>query len=166
MAGKDTPIEETNSAFATAEVEETEEATLAPVIPAGTYVEGLGRRKTSVARVRISTSPGKKVMDIIVNDKPYTEYFPMLFLQKLADAPLRKLRIFETYRMSVMTDGGGPRGQAEAIRLGLARALIKIEPEWRQRLKKAGFLTRDPREVERKKYGLHKARRAPQWSKR
>ncbi len=166
MAERETQIEETSSAFATAEVEEAEEATLAPAIPSGTYVEGLGRRKTSVARVRIWSNTNKKMMNITVNERSYTEYFPMLFLQKLADAPLRKLRIFDSYRMSVLTNGGGPKGQAEAIRLGLARALLKIEPDWRQRLKKAGFLPRDPREVERKKYGLHKARRAPQWSKR
>lgn len=166
MAEREVATEETNSAFATTEAEEQEEATPAPAIPTGTYVEGLGRRKAAVARVRVSTNPSKKVMDITVNDKPYTEYFPMLFLQKLADAPLRKLRIFEAYRMNIRADGGGPKGQAEAIRLGLARALLKIEPDWRQRLKKAGFLTRDSREVERKKYGLHKARRAPQWSKR
>ena len=137
-----------------------------PAIEKGKYVEGIGRRKESSARVRLWANTDKTVMDINVNDKSYTDYFPLLYLQKTADAPLRKLRVFDAYKVTVKVSGGGSRGQSEAVRLGLARALLTVNPQWRARFKKAGFLTRDPRVVERKKYGLHKARRAPQWSKR
>ena len=87
-------------------------------------------------------------------------------MQKIVDAPLRKLRLFKHYLVTVKVKGGGLHGQADAIKLGLARALVKLNPEWKPKLKKAGYLTRDSREVERKKYGLKKARRAPQWHKR
>lgn len=130
------------------------------------YVEGIGRRKESIARVRLWDNSVKEVMNIYVNDRKYTDYFPSLDLQKSVDAPLRKLRIIQGYRVTVKTNGGGLRGQADAIKLGLARALVKLNGDWRVRLKKALFLRRDPRRVERKKYGLKKARRAPQWSKR
>jgi len=133
---------------------------------AGDEVFDIGRRKESSARVRLWANTDKAVMDINVNDKSYTDYFPLLYLQKTADAPLRKLRVFDAYKVTVKVSGGGSRGQSEAVRLGLARALLTVNPQWRARFKKAGFLTRDPRVVERKKYGLHKARRAPQWSKR
>jgi small subunit ribosomal protein S9 len=146
--------------------EKVEEKVEYPEIEQGKYVEGLGRRKTSVARVRIFSNPQKEVMGIYVNNRHYTEYFPTLDLQKSADAPLRKLRLFDAYIVKVLAKGGGLRGQADAIKLGLARALVKLNPEWKEKLKKSGFLTRDAREVERKKYGLHKARRAPQWHKR
>jgi len=132
----------------------------------GRYIEGIGRRKTSIARVRIWDNPDKEVMAIIVNGRKYNEYFPSLDLQKSADAPLRKLRLIQGYKVTVKAKGGGLRGQADAIKLGLARALVKLNPDWRARLKKALLLRRDSRKVERKKYGLKKARRAPQWSKR
>jgi small subunit ribosomal protein S9 len=132
----------------------------------GRYIEGIGRRKTSIARVRIWDNPDKEVMAITVNGRKYTEYLPSLDLQKSADAPLRKLRLIQGYKVTVKTKGGGLRGQADAIKLGLARALVKLNPDWRARLKKALLLRRDSRKVERKKYGLKKARRAPQWSKR
>ena len=137
-----------------------------PEIEEGKYIEGIGRRKESIARVRIWKNTTKEALPIYVNGKFYTEYFPILYLQKLADAPLRKLRLFGYYLVTVKVKGGGLHGQADAIKLGLSRALVKLNPEWRQKLKKAGFLTRDSREVERKKYGLKKARRAPQWHKR
>lgn len=150
----------------TGEQEQEEETKQIPVIKEGKYFEGIGRRKESTARVRVWSNPDKDVMNIIVNEKNYTDYFPVLYLQKAVDAPLRKLRIFDAYKITILTKGGGSKGQAEAIRLGLARALLKLNPEWRQKFKKAGFLTRDPREVERKKFGLKKARRSPQWHKR
>ena len=143
-----------------------EEAIVAPKIGQGKYIEGIGRRKEAVARVRIWDNTTEENMQIFVNDRYYTEYFPALYLQKSADAPLRKLRLFNQYKVTVKVKGGGLHGQADAIKLGLARALVKLNPEWRPRLKKAGLLTRDAREVERKKYGLKKARRAPQWHKR
>mgnify|MGYP001773210547 CR=1 FL=1 len=138
----------------------------APEIEEGKYVEEIGRRKESVARVRIWRNTTKEALPIYVNGKFYTEYFPLLYLQKTVDAPLRKLRLFGHYLVTVKVKGGGLHGQADAIKLGLARALVKLNQEWRPKLKKAGYLTRDPREVERKKYGLKKARRAPQWHKR
>mgnify|MGYP000557614967 CR=1 FL=1 len=143
-----------------------EEIVNIPKIGEGKYIEGIGRRKEAIARVRIWDNPQGENMQIFVNDRHYTEYFPALYLQKSADAPLRKLKLFNQYKVSVKVKGGGLHGQADAIKLGLARALVKLNPEWKPRLKKAGLLTRDPREVERKKYGLKKARRAPQWHKR
>lgn len=150
--------------------EEKETAKVFPRIGSGKYIEGIGRRKEATARVRIFDAPRKtkeKDFEIIVNGRDYKEYFSNLIeFIKATNAPLRKLKAFGVYRVSVKVKGGGLRGQAEAIRLGLARALVKLNPEWRSRFKKAGFLTRDPREVERKKYGLKKARKAPQWHKR
>ncbi len=146
--------------------EEKEEIIEAPLIGEGKYIEGIGRRKESIARVRIWDNDSNEPLQIFVNDRHYTEYFPALYLQKSADAPLRKLRLFTQYKVTVKVKGGGLHGQADAIKLGLARALVKLNPEWRSRLKKSGLLTRDAREVERKKYGLKKARKAPQWHKR
>ena len=148
--------------------EKTEEADVFPVIGKDRYIEGIGRRKTAICRVRIYDDPKKRndEFNIIINNRAYKEYFlnnPELI--KIVESPLRKLRT-KNYRVTVKAKGGGLRGQAEAIRLGLSRALVKLNPEWKPKLKKAGFLTRDPREVERKKYGLKKARRAPQWHKR
>jgi small subunit ribosomal protein S9 len=150
----------------TDEQEQEEETKYIPAIKEGKYLEGIGRRKESVARVRIWPNPEKVMMNIIVNDKNYTEYFPSLYLQKAVDAPLRKLRIFDAYKITILARGGGKKGQAEASRLGISRGLLKLNQEWRQKFKKAGFLIRDPRKVERKKFGLKKARRAPQWHKR
>lgn len=138
----------------------------APQIEEGKYIEGIGRRKEAMARVRIWKNNTKEALPIYVNGKFYTEYFPFLYLQKTVDAPIRKLRLFGYYLVTVKVKGGGLHGQADAIKLGLARALVKLNPEWRVKLKKAGYLTRDSREVERKKYGLKKARKAPQWHKR
>ena len=126
------------------------------------YIEAIGRRKTSTARVRLFTQ-GKK--GIIVNDKPYTEYFPK-FLHKTIEDSLEKLKYLGKFGVTVVVKGRGPTGQAEAIRHGLARALVVLNPYFRKRLKKSGYLTRDPRMRERKKPGLKRARRAPQWSKR
>lgn len=143
-----------------------QEVVEAPKIGGGRYLEGIGRRKEAVARVRIWDNDTQETLPIYVNGRLYNVYFPALYLQKTVDAPLRKLRLLNQYLVTIQVKGGGLHGQAEAIKLGLARALVKLNPEWRPKLKKAGFLTRDAREVERKKYGLKKARKAPQWHKR
>jgi small subunit ribosomal protein S9 len=124
-----------------------------------TYIEGIGRRKTASARVRIT--PAKK-QSIVINDKALEVYFPTKDLQRttLESVGDRLLSI------SVHVHGGGISSQAEAVRLGAARALLKYDPALRLDLKRKGFLTRDSRAVERKKFGLKKARRAPQFSKR
>lgn len=143
-----------------------QEVVEAPKIGEGKYIEGIGRRKEATARVRIWDNNTKENFPIYIKGRLYVNYFPALYLQKTVDAPLRKLRLLNQYMVTVQVRGGGFHGQAEAIRLGLARALVKLNPEWRPKLKKAGFLTRDARKVERKKYGLKKARKAPQWHKR
>lgn len=140
-----------------------------------TYIEGVGRRKTAVARVRIF-SAAKKDSDceaylsskdlFEVNEKSLGEYFSLVRDAKAACSPLEKVSVLGSIRVTVKVEGGGLAAQAEAIRHGLSRALEVHNPEFRPLLKKAGYLTRDPRMVERKKYGLKKARRAPQWSKR
>ncbi len=126
------------------------------------YFEAVGRRKTSVARVRLFT----KGNEFIVNGKDFKIYFPTEDLQKIAEDAIKKMKLAERFRVSVKVNGGGSHSQAEAVRHGVARALILINPDFRKRLKKAGFLTRDPRMKERKKFGLKRARRAPQWTKR
>ncbi|GIW66353.1 MAG: hypothetical protein KatS3mg095_0251 [Candidatus Parcubacteria bacterium] len=147
--------------------EDKDEIIEAPLIGKNKYIESLGRRKRSIVRVRIFDSSDKKnQIEIIVNNKDYEEYFQVVNLKKIADAPLRKLRLFGFYKIIAKAKGGGLRGQADALKLGIARALVKLNPEWRLRLKKSGLLTRDPRKKERKKYGLRKARKAPQWHKR
>ncbi|NLN15364.1 MAG: 30S ribosomal protein S9 [Tissierellia bacterium] len=123
---------------------------------------GTGRRKTSVARVRLIPGNGK----FIVNDKDIDEYFDFETLKTIAREPLVITEQLDKFDVLVNVQGGGFTGQAGAIKHGIARALIKADPELRPILKKAGHLTRDPRMKERKKYGLKKARRAPQFSKR
>jgi len=133
------------------------------------YYEAVGRRKTSTAIVRLFTSSPEESVEkgnLIVNNKNYTEYFPTIELQKIVEAPFRKLKSLNRFRATVKVKGGGIKGQAEAVRHGLARALVLFDSNFRKKLKKAGYLTRDPRKKERKKFGLKKARRAPQWSKR
>ena len=123
---------------------------------------GTGRRKTSVARVRVVPGDGK----ITVNGRDYTEYFPRPAYQTVVTAPLRALETQNRYDIVAKVEGGGPTGQADALRHGIARALAEESQEARGELKVAGFLTRDARAVERKKYGLKKARKRPQFSKR
>ena len=123
---------------------------------------GTGRRKTSVARVRLI--PGKGL--IKVNGREFDNYFPMQTLQRMVMQPLDLTETAGKFDVHINVFGGGVSGQAGAVRHGISRALLKADEELRPALKKAGFLTRDPRMVERKKYGLHKARRAPQFSKR
>lgn len=127
------------------------------------YFEAVGRRKTAVARVRLYT---KGDAGVLVNERPFENYFPTMELRKIVEDPLEKMKSEGRFRVSVRVKGGGVHAQAEAARLGIARALTVFNPEFRKRLKKSGFLTRDPRMVERKKFGLKKARRAPQWQKR
>ena len=128
-----------------------------------TYFEGVGRRKTSVARVRIC--PSKK-SEITVNDQPFENYFSTAALRDIILSALKKAQPEKNFKITVKARGGGNFSQAGALRHGLARALIKLDADLRSPLKKAGFLTRDPRMKERRKFGLKKARRAPQWSKR
>ena len=124
---------------------------------------GTGRRKKAIARVRlIPAGTGT----IVVNDRAFENYFPQAVLRYDIQQPLTLLGAEGKYDVMVNVFGGGYTGQAGAIRLGIARALLQAEPDCRPALKKAGFLTRDPRVKERKKYGLKKARRAPQFSKR
>lgn len=125
-------------------------------------VNALGRRKSAVARVYVSDGKGK----ITINNRELTEYFPTGILQYVVLQPLNLIGVAGQYDINVNLDGGGITGQAEALRLGISRALIEINPESRGALKAAGFLTRDPREVERKKPGQPKARKRFQFSKR
>ena len=124
---------------------------------------GTGRRKKAIARVRLI--PGGNGT-IVINDRAFEDYFPQGTLQYIVKQPLALLEVEGKYDVMVNVVGGGYTGQAGAIRHGIARALLQAEPETRAALKKAGFLTRDSRMKERKKYGLKKARRAPQFSKR
>jgi len=141
------------------------------------YFEAVGRRKTSMARVRLFTQRVAKVSSeegtpdlgektFFVNEKPLEKYFPSLELQKIAKATLEIMKCLDKFRVLAKVKGGGYRSQAEAIRHGIARALVLFNPDFRKRLKKAVFLKRDPRMRERKKFGLKRARRAPQWQKR
>src|ERR1700733_13663207 len=125
-------------------------------------VQAVGRRKEAVVRVRLVPGTGKFELD----GRTLEAYFPNKVHQQLIKAPLVMVDRLEAFDIFAHLDGGGPSGQAGALRLAIARALIMVTPEDRPALKKAGFLTRDPRAVERKKYGLKKARKAPQYSKR
>lgn len=121
-----------------------------------------GRRKRAVARVRLRPGTGK----ITVNKRDVADYFPSETHRMILTEPLRITSTSEAYDVDATIDGGGSSGQAGALRHGIARSLIELDPELRTELKKAGFLTRDDREKESKKYGLKKARKAPQYSKR
>jgi len=127
------------------------------------YLEAVGRRKTSVARIRLF-SRGEK--EFLINQKPIEKYFPTPYLQKTAKDSLAIMNCLDKFRVLTIVKGGGLQSQAEAIRHGIARVLVLSNPDFRKRLKKAGFLKRDPRMRERKKFGLKRARRAPQWAKR
>jgi len=127
------------------------------------FFEGLGRRKTATARVRLLNEAGKTNL---VNGKPLENYFPTKELQETVFSPLKKMEGLGQFGLSIRVRGGGINSQAEAVRHGVAKALVLFDPETRKKLKKAGFLTRDPRMRERKKFGLKRARRAPQWAKR
>ena len=128
----------------------------------GRYIEAVGRRKTAIARVRISE--GKS--SVVINGKSIAEYFPTEHLQRIAAAAFEKLNMSNKFAVSAKIIGGGVNAQAEAFRHGAARAIIAYDAELRKTVKKLGFLRRDPRAKERRKFGLKKARKAPQWAKR
>ena len=129
----------------------------------GVYIEAVGRRKTAVARVRLFKSTKPIVM---VNDKEVSDYFPIKDHQGTEEDAFKTAAIDQKFTVTAKIKGGGVGAQAEALRHGIARALVKYQPELRIQIKKAGYLKRDPRMKERKKFGLKKARKAPQWSKR
>lgn len=125
-------------------------------------INTLGRRKTAVARVYLSEGKG----NVTINDRELANYFPETTLQYIVMQPLTLLGLQDSYDVKVNLDGGGQKGQAEALRMAISRALLEVNAEYRPKLKAAGFLTRDPREVERKKPGQPKARKRFQFSKR
>lgn len=129
----------------------------------GKYFEAVGRRKTSVARVRVWNA---KEYSISVNGKDFKIYFPTQELRNIIEQPFKNLKVLGKFKISVKVNGGGIHSQAEAVRHGISRSLVKFNNELRKNLKKAGFLKRDQRMKERRKFGLKKARKAPQWSKR
>ena len=122
----------------------------------------VGRRKEAVTRVFLSKGDGK----ITINDKDYKQYFSLVYLQNQVELPLKTVELADKYDVKINATGGGMKGQAEAAKLGIARALLEVNPEFRPALKAAGLLRRDPRSVERKKPGRKKARRSYQFSKR
>jgi len=122
----------------------------------------VGRRKEAVTRVFISRGNGS----ITVNDKDYKTYFPLVYLQNQVERPLKTIEAIDKFDVKINAAGGGVKGQAEAAMLGIARVLVDLNPEFRPALKAAGLLKRDPRSVERKKFGKKKARRSYQFSKR
>jgi len=128
----------------------------------GKYYQGTGRRKTATARVRLYPGNGQ----IIINDKPLEQYFGRETDRMTVRSPLDLVGMLNTFGVSVKVSGGGTTGQADAAAHGVARALLVVNPELRAPLRKAGFLSRDPREKERKKPGLKRARKAPQYTKR
>ena len=123
---------------------------------------GVGRRKSSVARVYLTSGSG----EFVINGRPFEEYIPVAALRLDVLQPLELTETTSKFDVYVNVNGGGVSGQAGAIRLGITRALMEVNPDYRQTLKPAGLVTRDPRAKERKKYGLKAARRAPQFSKR
>ncbi len=125
-------------------------------------INSIGRRKAAVARVILNDGKG----NITINNRDFKDYFPNPQLQYVVEQPLNLLQVSGKFDIKVNLDGGGVKGQAEALRMGIARALVKLDPENKPALKAGGFLTRDPREVERKKPGQPKARKKFQFSKR
>ncbi len=130
---------------------------------AGKYIETIGRRKTANARVRITPA---NATEVIINNKKLDAYFPTLTLRNTVLAPLQNAAVTTPFSVSAHVVGGGIAGQATAVRHAISRALVEHEETLRGELKKLGFLKRDPRAKERRKFGLKKARKAPQWSKR
>ncbi len=125
-------------------------------------LNGIGRRKAAVTRVFVTKGSG----NITINDKDYKTYFPLVYLQNQVERPLKTVDVADKFDVKINATGGGVKGQAEAAMLGIARVLLEINPEFRPALKAAGLLKRDPRSVERKKFGHKKARRSYQFSKR
>ncbi|MEP6615018.1 MAG: 30S ribosomal protein S9 [Ginsengibacter sp.] len=122
----------------------------------------VGRRKEAVTRIFLTKGDGQ----ITINGKEYKNYFPLVYLQNQVEAPLKTIEASDKFDVVVNAKGGGVKGQAEAVKLGIARALLQVNPEYRPALKAAGLLKRDPRSVERKKPGKKKARKSFQFSKR
>lgn len=147
----------------TANKSKSKEKSKKPRKKSGKYIYAIGRRKRAVAQVRLFTNKGGKIS---INDAPYQSYFPTYDLQKDLTLPLKLTKTLNKFNISIKAKGSGIRGQAEAARLGIARALVSHNADFKKTLRGAGLLTRDPREKERKKPGLKKARRAPQWQKR
>jgi small subunit ribosomal protein S9 len=127
------------------------------------YIETIGRRKTSSARVRVT--PATK-LSVVINDKPVSTYFMTKELETIVKSPFGESSLGDKFEVTAVVKGGGIHSQAEAVRHGISRALVEMSEEERGTLKKAGFLKRDPRSKERRKFGLKKARKSPQWSKR
>ncbi len=127
------------------------------------YYQAVGRRKTSTCIVRLYV---KKDGEIVINEKKLEEYFPTFALQKTVKEPLTDLSMVNKFSVSAKVNGGGVKSQAEAVRHGIARAIVLFDESLRKQVKSTGYLTRDPRMRERKKPGLKRARRAPQWRKR
>jgi small subunit ribosomal protein S9 len=132
------------------------------------YFHGLGRRKSAIVSAKILASKAKfKIPDSVkINNRSLADYFPVPELQNVVISPLKAVSFEENFEVSAFAKGGGPRGQAEAMRLAVSRALVNYDEANRKALRDLGYLTRDARKVERKKAGLKKARRAPQWQKR
>lgn len=127
------------------------------------YFEAVGRRKTAVARARLY---GKGEKEILINEKPFKVYFPVSKLQQTVVEALDKMKCLDKFNIRILVKGGGVQAQAEAVRHSISRALVLFNADFKKRLRNAGYLTRDPRMRERKKFGLKRARRAPQWQKR
>ena len=164
-------VKETKKAEAVKEIKEIKEAkeiveTKEKKKISGKYFCAVGRRKTSIAQVRIYPDEKAGDNDYIVNNKKAKEYFPGISLQNAIFGPFKAVGLNGKFKFSVLVKGGGFMGQSEATKLGVARALVKYDETLRKALKDLGFLTRDARKVERKKPGLKKARKSPQWAKR
>lgn len=127
------------------------------------YFEAVGRRKTAVARVRIVPAPKQS---IVINGKDATDYFATAEMRMIAEAAFTDSKVAQKFKVTAMLSGGGIHSQAVALRHGISRALLEYDAELRKKLKKLGFLKRDPRAKERRKFGFKKARKSPQWSKR
>jgi small subunit ribosomal protein S9 len=127
------------------------------------YIEAVGRRKTAIARVRLTEA---SKMSYTVNERELAHFFPTADLQRIVTEPFTKVKVPGKFKITAQVNGGGVSAQAESVRLGISRALLDFDKELRGKLKKEGFLKRDPRAKERRKFGLKKARKAPQWSKR
>lgn len=130
------------------------------------YLEAVGRRKSAIARVRLFNAADSSNVGIYINEKPMADYFRTFVLKEIIQMPLKKVELEKEFYISGKVSGGGINAQAEAVRLGISRALLKFKPELRAILKPEKFLKRDARVKERRKFGLKKARKAPQWSKR
>lgn len=153
MATKKAPVEK---------AEKIEE----PVVVAEKYFAAVGRRKASVAQARLIASEKAGENDVVVNDMKMKLYFPTLVMQSTFLAPLKGVGLQNKFKVSIKVSGGGKKGQVEAARLAISRSLVKFDEGFKKTLRGLGFLTRDARVVERKKPGLKKARRSPQWAKR